>query len=75
MYEARKRPHDVVVEETVGRPASATFGGDRDDDDDDDGHGSQAIESCIEDISASLQVALSPKGHVETYPEPFHQVF
>ena len=75
MHEARKRPHEVVVEETIGRPASATFKDNDDDDDNSEGHRREgAIDSCIDGISASLQVAISPKGHVETYPEPFHQV-
>jgi len=63
MYEARKAPHRVVVEEAMSRPASASFGGD----------GGKKVDSCIQDIPKSLQVAMSPKGLVETYPEPYHQ--
>jgi len=64
MYEARKAPHRVVMEEAMSRPASATFGSDG---------GGRQIESCIQEISPSLQVAISGKGNVETFPEPYHQ--
>ena len=71
MYEARQRAHRFDVEEATSglavAAASSEGGG--------DGAASKnQLASCIDGIPNSLQVALSPKGHVETYPKPFVQV-
>lgn len=59
-YEARQRPHQFDFEE-------ATDGGDG------AGAAKNRMASCIDGIPTSLQVAMSPKGHVETYPKPYVQ--
>lgn len=62
MFRARRTPHKVVVEEAMSHPASASFG---------EEDGPKKLEACISDISPHLQVAISPKGCVETFPEPY----
>ena len=63
-------PSSHNIDIPLFRKASATF---RDANDSGVGGVEEMTTPCIDSIPPSLQMAISPKGCVETYPEPYHQ--